>query len=175
MFAIIDLKDNSIVEPSVSLPFRMKLPDGGVTIFKEDGQAEPIHSPRYKCVAMRHAEAKPDYPVREVASDQVFDGKAVVVTKTYVPDQSAFEREIEAHVNAVAAERGYSSAVSLASYVASTVALWKAEAEAFVAWRDAVWTYALTELDKAKAATREVPTLDAFIAELPQMTWPEAN
>lgn len=175
MHAIIDIKTGSIVDASITLPFKKALPDGGVTIFKEAGQAEPSHAPRYKCVALKEAKAKPDYPVREVASEQVFDGKDVVVTKTYAPDQAAFERAIDAHVNAVAGERGYSSAVSLASYVASTVPLWKAEAEAFVAWRDAVWTYALAELEKVKAATRVVPTLDAFIAELPAMVWPEAQ
>lgn len=86
-----------------------------------------------------------------------------------------FQRAIERHVDAVAAERSYSSAVSLASYVASTNPLWQAEAEAFVAWRDAVWVYALTELAKVQAQERAVPeSTAAFVAELPVIAWPEA-
>lgn len=87
-----------------------------------------------------------------------------------------FQRAIEVHVDAVAAQRGYSSAVSLASYVASTIPLWQAEAQAFVAWRDAVWAYALTELAKVQGGLRVAPeTTDAFVAELPLIEWPEAS
>lgn len=44
---------------------------------------------------------------------------------------------------------------------------------AFVAWRDAVWTYAYAELDKVLAAEREQPSVEAFIGELPVIAWPE--
>lgn len=46
---------------------------------------------------------------------------------------------VEAHVEAQARALGYSGAAQLASYAASTVPDWAAEARAFVAWRDAVW------------------------------------
>ncbi|MGD9921441.1 MAG: hypothetical protein AB7V13_08345 [Pseudorhodoplanes sp.] len=90
---------------------------------------------------------------------------------TLTPEQ--FQRAIERHVDSVAAQRGYSSAVSLASYVASSVPQWAAEAEVFVAWRDAVWVYALAELAKVMAAERSAPeTAEAFITELPSIAWP---
>lgn len=174
MVAIVDLKDKSIAESSVSLPFRMKLPDGGVTEFRELGQTEPAHAPRFQVMATREADARPVYPVIETGVERTVGRDEVVVTRTFAPDQTAFQRALEAHVEAVAAQRSYSSAVSLASYVASTVPLWKAEAEAFVAWRDQVWAYALAELAKAVEGKRSVPALAAFIAELPAITWPEA-
>lgn len=85
-----------------------------------------------------------------------------------------FQRAIELHVDAVAGERGYSSGVSLATYAGSVVPLWAAEALAFIAWRDAVWVYALTELAKVQAGQREAPeSTGALVRELPAMEWPE--
>jgi hypothetical protein len=175
MYAIIDVGNGSIVDVGFSLPFKKELPDGGMALFEKAGQAEPSHAPRYKVVPVKEAVAKPGYPVREIASGQVFDGKDVVLTKTYAPDVSAFQHAIEAHIEAVAATREYSSAVSLASYAASTIEQWQAEAVAFIAWRDAVWTYVLTELGKAQAGQRQIPLVHALIAELPAIEWPEAK
>lgn len=84
-----------------------------------------------------------------------------------------FRGAIQAHVDTTAQSRNYGDGNSLASYVASTNVTWAAEATAFVAWRDAVWIYAYAELDKVTAGEREVPTVEAFIGELPVMVWPE--
>ena len=83
-----------------------------------------------------------------------------------------FRRAIQSHVDATARSRNYDSGTSLASYVASTNTEWAAEAQAFVAWRDAVWGYAYAELDKVTGGQREAPTVEDFIAELPEMVWP---
>lgn len=80
---------------------------------------------------------------------------------------------IQAHVDATAIVGNYDSGTSLASYVASTNPAWAAEAAAFVAWRDSVWAYAYAELDKVLAGQREQPDVEAFIAELPEIEWPE--
>jgi len=85
-----------------------------------------------------------------------------------------FRSAIQAHVDAAAATRLYDSGNSLASYVASTNPAWAAEATAFVAWRDAVWAYAYTELDRVMAGEREQPTVEEFIGELPVIEWPPA-
>lgn len=86
-----------------------------------------------------------------------------------------YQWAIEGHVNAVAQERQYSGAVSCASYVNSTNGQWAAEAAAFIAWRDAVYIYAFAELDKVQNGTREQPTIEAFIAELPDIDWPSGG
>jgi hypothetical protein len=78
---------------------------------------------------------------------------------------------VEAHIEATARERDYSSAVSAASYVASTNAAWAAEAGAFVAWRDAVWIAVYEALDEWQAGG-DAPTIDDLIASLPPMAWP---
>lgn len=83
-----------------------------------------------------------------------------------------FQAAIQAHVDAVAHSCAYDSGNSLASYVASSNPLWATEAEAFVAWRDAVWVYAYAELDKVSAQERDVPPVEGFIDELPAIEWP---
>jgi hypothetical protein len=84
--------------------------------------------------------------------------------------QAAYTAAIEAHVEATARARGYTSAVSCATYAASTNPAWQAEGAAFVAWRDDVWEAALAMLAAVQAggAIPESP-----IAGLPEMEWPE--
>jgi hypothetical protein len=91
---------------------------------------------------------------------------------TLSPPQQVYSAAVQAHIDATARGRGYDSGVSLASYVASTITSWAAEAAAFVAWRDAVWAYAYMELAKVRNAERSQPTVAELVAELPTITWP---
>lgn len=83
-----------------------------------------------------------------------------------------YRLEIQAMIDAKASERQYDSGATLASYVNSTIEQWAAEAQAFVAWRDAVWLYALAELDKVQKAERDQPSVEDFLDELPAFEWP---
>lgn len=82
--------------------------------------------------------------------------------------KAALAHSIDAHVEARAQALGYSSAVHLAGYATSTVASWRAEAQAFVAWRDQVWQAAIDRLDQADPAAP--PSAEAVLAKLPD--WP---
>lgn len=116
--------------------------------------------------------------------DTPFEIGAAIVDGVYMPLPAevytpspeevveSFRRAIQSHIDATAQARSYDSGTSLAGYVSSTNAAWAAEAQAFVAWRDAVWVYAYAELDKVTGGQREVPTVEGFIAELPAMVWP---
>lgn len=86
--------------------------------------------------------------------------------------KKAFESAIQEHVDAAPMEKLFRDGVTMASYVASTNPQWAAEAQAFVAWRDAVWAYAFAELDKVLLGQRPQPTIPDFIAELPPIVWP---
>lgn len=85
----------------------------------------------------------------------------------------AYRKAIQSHIDGKAQEKQYDSGATLASYVNSTVAEWAVEAQAFVVWRDQVWSYALAELEKVKSGQREQPNFDDFLAELPAFEWPE--
>ncbi|WP_455296515.1 hypothetical protein [Brucella pituitosa] len=84
-----------------------------------------------------------------------------------------YRLEIQAMIDAKASERQYDSGATLASYVNSTIEQWAAEAQGFVAWRDAVWIYALAEFDKVQAGERDQPSVEDFLGELPAFEWPE--
>jgi hypothetical protein len=86
-----------------------------------------------------------------------------------------YRLEIQAMIDAKANERQYDSGATLASYVNSTVPTWILEAEAFVKWRDAVWLYALKELNKVQKGERDQPSVEDFLAELPVFKWPDAE
>lgn len=83
-----------------------------------------------------------------------------------------YKTAIVARLDATAQSRLYDNAVSIATYVSSTIPAWAIEAMSFVTWRDAVWAYAYTELDKVMAGEREQPSVEELISELPVIAWP---
>lgn len=90
-----------------------------------------------------------------------------------VPMLADYENAIQGLVDTTATEKMFRDGVTLASYVASTNPQWAAEAQSFVAWRDAVWAYSYAELAKVQAGEREQPSPADFLAELPAIVWPE--
>ena len=80
----------------------------------------------------------------------------------------AIRKTVDDHVEATAKGKGYNSAAHCASYAASTVDAWAAEAAAFIAWRDAVWLAVFAGM----ADPPEDMTPAAVVAALPQIEWP---
>ncbi len=76
------------------------------------------------------------------------------------------------YLDTVAKQRQYDSAISCASYSTSSVAQWKSEAEAFISWRDAVFTYTIEQVQLMQSGERSVPSFDDFKTELPEIVWP---
>lgn len=98
-----------------------------------------------------------------------------IVVADYVqpqPSQDDYATEISAHITAVAKGRGYDSEDRLASYALSENPAWQAEAKAFIAWRDAVWSYTFEQLAAVMSGQRHQPGLDDMIKELPAIAWP---
>jgi hypothetical protein len=102
-------------------------------------------------------------------TEQELAAMAAMAARTPEQVQAAYTAAIEAHVEATARARGYTSAVSCATYAASTIPAWQAEGVAFIAWRDAVWTAALAMLAAVQAGDA-IP--ESPIAGLPEMVWP---
>lgn len=102
------------------------------------------------------------------------DGLPVAVFEPKpAPTVEDYRLAVSQHVDATAQSRDYDNAVSLASYVASTNATYAAEAQAFVAWRDAVWADVIQRLNAVQAGTQAPPESPAaLIADLPQVSWP---
>lgn len=84
--------------------------------------------------------------------------------------QANYERAIQAYLDSAAQSRGYDSIATAVSYAEEpAVPRFQDDGKAFRAWRSLVWAYAYQELAKVKAGEREIPTLDAFLTELPAL------
>jgi hypothetical protein len=97
----------------------------------------------------------------------VVDWITGVITATPPPPSEAdYGVAIQAHIETTAKARGYNDAVTCASYATSQHPIWGPEARAFVAWRDAAWTYAFGVLTAVQSGQRPPPTVAGLIAEL---------
>lgn len=99
-----------------------------------------------------------------------------LITKAHKQEQAqlaltgTFELGIQRLLDAAAQSRGYDSIATAVSYAEEpAVPRFQDDGKAFRAWRSRVWAYAYQELAKVKAGEREIPTLDAFLAELPAL------
>lgn len=83
-----------------------------------------------------------------------------------------YRAAVQSHLDAAAQSRLYTDGNSLATYTASTNPTWAAEAQAFVAWRDAVWqqVYAMWA-----SPPDPVPSPAELIASLPEIAWPKES
>lgn len=92
------------------------------------------------------------------------------------PSLPEYTHAIQSAVDAVAQTKGYDSGHAMATYVASTNLVWREEAEVFVAWRDAVWTWAITKMQQYQTSG-SAPEIEAVVQSMLEenpITWPEA-
>jgi hypothetical protein len=87
--------------------------------------------------------------------------------------QAELTAAVQAYLDNKVKERGYDNILSACSYASSTDAAFAAEGQACAAWRDSVWRKCYEILDAVTVGERDIPTADAFIAELPALVWPE--
>lgn len=99
-----------------------------------------------------------------------------LITKSHKEQQAqialtgAFEQAIQRHLDGAAQASGYDSIATAVSYAEEpAVPRFQEDGRAFRAWRSLVWAYAYQELARVKAGEREIPALDAFLAELPAL------
>ena len=112
-------------------------------------------------------------PAGLTISDEEFVRPTPTLAEQQAAMKEAMRQAVDAHVQATARSRDYDSAVSLASYVADPNPAWQAEAEAFVAWRSAVWAYVFDRLAAVQAGQEAPPESGAaLVADLPVIEWP---
>lgn len=85
--------------------------------------------------------------------------------------RATIAQAIDARIEGQARALGYNSAAHLAGYATSTVPDWQAEAQAFIAWRDAVWVQAF-KLEGSAKTKRRAPEIAAVLDALPPWTAP---
>ena len=104
------------------------------------------------------------------AAHMWIDGVWVDVTPLTETD---YTDAIQSMLDGAAQARRYTDGNTMSTYVNSTNEAWAAEAQAFVAWRDAIWAYAYEQLALVMSGQRDQPTVEELVAELPTATWPE--
>jgi hypothetical protein len=115
---------------------------------------------------------RPDETFHVASPDLNKPGQWITTQRPMHEIIAIYQQAIEDYIEAVAKEKGYSSAVSCASYVSSTVPEWAAEAAAFVAWRDKVWGKVFELLAELQGEAREPLPVADVIAMLPAIEWP---
>lgn len=105
---------------------------------------------------------------------ELFDGQGNVLVSQAMPLPTVddYVVAIQSMLDTKAQERRYFGMESASTYAASTNPTFKAEADACLAWRDAVWLTAYQVLDEVTAGTRAQPTIADMMALLPTMEWP---
>lgn len=78
------------------------------------------------------------------------------------------KKAIQDVLDAKAKAKGYDDIVSACSY-ASVENVFCEESKKFVVWRASVWHYAYEQLTLINAEQRDIPTLEAFLNELPSI------
>lgn len=100
--------------------------------------------------------------------DRWIDGAWASTTPT-VP---AYTAAIQSMLDAFAQERHYDNILSACTYATSTVSKFRAEGQACVDGRDAVWAESYSLMAQVEAGTLAQPTIPALLAMLPAMAWP---
>jgi len=95
---------------------------------------------------------------------------SVLVGLNYTEEEAAIA--IQQKLDEKAKEYQYDNILSAATYYNSTNSKFKADAEAFVKWRDDVWVWAYDLLDKVKKAEIEKPTLENILSQIPNFVSP---
>lgn len=72
-------------------------------------------------------------------------------------------------------DRDYDDMKAACTYALSSVPQYKAEGQACINWRDAVWVKFYEIMGAVQTGTRPMPTFDGLIAELPALEWPPSS
>jgi hypothetical protein len=90
-----------------------------------------------------------------------------------LPDVSDYTAAVQAMLDAKPRERRYDGILSAATYATSTVPKFKAEGQACVEWRDAVWARCYDLMADVEAGKLARPSVDELLAMMPNLVWPE--
>lgn len=100
-----------------------------------------------------------------------------LMTKAKLAEKQAlmlhFEQLIDNHINAVAQAKGYDNRITASLRAAATDSPWYAEGVAFVSWMDSCYAQCYVIQAEIETCQRNTPNDDEFLAEMPEMVWPE--
>lgn len=122
-------------------------------------------------ILIGYPEGTVEIPLKPDAN-AVWDGEQWQAGEPPQANIDDYKAAVQAHLDTAARSRLYTDGNSLATYTASTNPRWAAEAQAFVAWRDAVWSQVY---GMWASPPDPVPTPAEVVAGLPVIEWPGAQ
>jgi hypothetical protein len=75
---------------------------------------------------------------------------------------------VTSHIQSVVSANRYDSLANCAVYALINGSPFQAKSLALIQWADSVWQYVIAEQAKLLAGQRELVSVEAFIAELPE-------
>lgn len=107
---------------------------------------------------------KGDYfEVADVPEQTTEEKQTLIQAQLTVTVQSWMDKAVQA--------RNYDNIHTACTYANSTDEIFKAEGKACIMWRDDVWRACYNILNEVLSGTREIPTAEELIAELPKLEW----
>lgn len=82
---------------------------------------------------------------------------------------------VQDYMDKTAQAHGYDNIFTACTYATSTDPTFRAEGQACVAWRDAVWVAANRLAAAVMAGGTELPDVATMLAQLPQIEWPRPS
>ena len=79
---------------------------------------------------------------------------------------------VQQHLDTFARTRNYDGILSACTYATGTVPKFKAEGQYAVEARDATWSKSYEIMAEVQSGTRQMPTIEELISELPALAWP---
>jgi hypothetical protein len=105
------------------------------------------------------------------------DIQALVTSISLTPKEieKQLSLAVQRYLNNTAIQYGYNNIISACTYTNSSNLIFSAESQAFVLWRDAVWTFCYSYLSDVSAGTKSIPTESEIISLLPVFIAPEGS
>lgn len=99
---------------------------------------------------------------------------AIVAERASALSFDDYQNTIQRYMDEAAQAAGYDDIRAAVTYADEpAVAKFQLEGQAFRAWRSLCWAYGYEQLALVEAGTRERPTIEQFLAELPQLDLPQ--
>lgn len=163
--------NNEIVEYNRTLPFSTETTSFGVGTDAETLKSYgylPIVGTEPEYDRVTHRIGNVTYTVGESEVIKTYEVVAIPQEEIIATLAKAMEEGIENHINATVKAKGYNSQDSIAKYLVTGNPFYD-ECTAISLWIGNVWVYAHQVQADVLAGTREMPTLEALIAELPAL------